>query len=32
MDYLLDRHGVIVGKELRGKELGAAVQAALQKN
>lgn len=32
MDYLLDRHGVVVGKELRGKELGAAVQAALQKN
>ncbi|HZI31648.1 MAG TPA: TlpA disulfide reductase family protein, partial [Candidatus Binatia bacterium] len=32
MDYLLDRHGIIVGKELRGKALGAAVQKALMSN
>jgi thiol-disulfide isomerase/thioredoxin len=29
MDYLLDRHGIIVGKELRGSALGAAVESAL---
>jgi len=29
MDYLLDRHGIIIGKELRGSALGAAVESAL---
>ena len=29
MTYLLDQHGVIIGKELRGKNLGAAVEKAL---
>jgi thiol-disulfide isomerase/thioredoxin len=29
MDYLLDRHGIIIGKELRGSDLGAAVESAL---
>jgi thiol-disulfide isomerase/thioredoxin len=29
MDYLLDRHGIIIGKELRGTELGQAVAKAL---
>ena len=32
MDYLLDRRGVIIGKELRGAELGEAVSKALQGN
>ena len=32
MDYLLDRHGVIIGKELRGSELMAAVAKALTSN
>jgi len=32
MDYLLDRHGVIIGKELRGGALSAAVQSALANN
>ncbi len=30
MDYLLDRHGIIIGKELRGGELGEAVARALK--
>jgi thiol-disulfide isomerase/thioredoxin len=30
--YLLDRHGIIIGKELRGAELGEAVEKALTKN
>ena len=29
MDYLLDRHGIIIGKELRGRALGAAVAKAV---
>jgi thiol-disulfide isomerase/thioredoxin len=29
MDYLLDRHGVIIGKGLRGEELGQAVAKAV---
>jgi hypothetical protein len=29
---LLDRRGVIIGKELRGAELGEAVSKALQGN
>lgn len=29
MDYLLDRHGIIIGKELRGPDLGDAVAKAL---
>jgi thiol-disulfide isomerase/thioredoxin len=29
MDYLLDRHGVIIGKELRGEGLGQAVAKAV---
>jgi len=29
MAYLLDRHGVIIGKDLRGGELIAAVEKAL---
>jgi hypothetical protein len=29
MAYLLDGHGVIIGKSLRGEELGAAVLKAL---
>ena len=32
MDYLLDRHGIILGKELRGAALGAAVEKALANN
>jgi thiol-disulfide isomerase/thioredoxin len=32
MDYLLDRHGIIIGKELRGEELGQAVTKALANN
>ena len=32
MDYLLNRHGIIIGKELRGEELGEAVAKALAKN
>jgi thiol-disulfide isomerase/thioredoxin len=32
MSYLLDRHGVIVGKELRGAELAPAVEKALTAN
>ena len=32
MTYLLDRHGIIIGKELRGEELGAAVVKALAEN
>lgn len=32
MDYLLDRHGIIIGKELRGEELGQAVAKALANN
>lgn len=32
MDYLLDRHGIIIGKELRGKSLGTAVAKALKTN
>jgi hypothetical protein len=32
MTYLLDRHGVIIGKELRGEELAAAVLKALGNN
>ena len=32
MDYLLDRHGIIIGKELRGGELGEAVAKALTSN
>jgi thiol-disulfide isomerase/thioredoxin len=32
MTYLLDRHGVIIGKGLRGEELGEAVAKALAKN
>jgi len=32
MTYLLDRHGIIIGKELRGEELGAAVVKALADN
>jgi len=31
MDYLLDRHGIIIGKELRGQDLGYAVSKALTK-
>ena len=31
MDYLLDRHGIIIGKALRGGDLGAAVAKALNK-
>lgn len=30
MDYLLDRHGIIIGKELRGDDLPAAVAKALE--
>lgn len=30
MDYLLDRHGIIIGKELRGEDLPAAVEKALE--
>jgi hypothetical protein len=29
MDYLLDRHGIIIGKGLRGEELQAAVAKAV---
>jgi thiol-disulfide isomerase/thioredoxin len=32
MSYLLDRHGIILSKELRGGELGAAVEKALIQN
>jgi thiol-disulfide isomerase/thioredoxin len=32
MTYLLDRHGVIIGKDLRGEELESAVAKALAKN
>jgi thiol-disulfide isomerase/thioredoxin len=32
MSYLLDRHGIIIGKELRGRALGEAVAKALLKN
>ena len=32
MDYLLDRHGIIIGKELRGEALGQAVAKALANN
>jgi thiol-disulfide isomerase/thioredoxin len=32
MSYLLDRHGVIIGKELRGAELGESVAKALETN
>jgi len=32
MTYLLDRHGIIIGTELRGEELGAAVAKALADN
>jgi hypothetical protein len=32
MTYLLDRHGVIIGKELRGEELSDAVVKALAAN
>jgi thiol-disulfide isomerase/thioredoxin len=32
MDYLLDRHGIIIGKELRGEDLGEAVAKALTRN
>ena len=32
MDYLLDRHGIIIGKELRGEDLGEAVTKALTQN
>ena len=32
MTYLLDRHGVIIGKELRGEELQQAVAKTLAKN
>jgi thiol-disulfide isomerase/thioredoxin len=32
MTYLLDRHGIIIGKELRGEELGPAVVKALAAN
>jgi thiol-disulfide isomerase/thioredoxin len=32
MDYLLDRHGIIIGKELRGEDLGEAVAKALANN
>ena len=32
MDYLLDRHGIIVGKELRGAALPTAVAKALGVN
>ena len=32
MTYLLDRHGIIIGKELRGEELGVAVAKALADN
>jgi thiol-disulfide isomerase/thioredoxin len=32
MTYLLDRHGIIIGKELRGEELGPAVVKALANN
>jgi thiol-disulfide isomerase/thioredoxin len=32
MDYLLDRHGIIIGKELRGEELEQAVAKAVAKN
>jgi thiol-disulfide isomerase/thioredoxin len=32
MAYLLDQHGVIIGKALRGGELGAAVAKALSSN
>jgi thiol-disulfide isomerase/thioredoxin len=32
MDYLLDRHGIIIGKELRGRALGLAVAKALAGN
>jgi len=32
MDYLLDRHGIILGKELRGQELAEAVAKALAGN
>ena len=30
MDYLLDRHGIIIGKDLRGDALPAAVEKALE--
>ena len=29
MNYLLDRHGIIVGKDLRGPALGSAIEKAL---
>ena len=32
MTYLLDGHGVIIGKELRGENLADAVAKALAKN
>ena len=32
MAYLLDRHGIIIGKELRGRALGIAVEKALTSN
>jgi thiol-disulfide isomerase/thioredoxin len=31
MAYLLDKHGVIIAKEVRGRELGVAVEQALNK-
>ena len=30
--YLIDRNGVIIGEDLRGEDLEAAVAAALKKN
>jgi len=32
MAYLLDKHGIIIGKELRGRELGETVAKALTTN
>jgi thiol-disulfide isomerase/thioredoxin len=32
MDYLLDPHGIIIGKELRGEALGDAVMKAVMNN
>jgi hypothetical protein len=32
MNYLLDRHGVIIGKSLRGERLGPAVAKAVAGN
>jgi hypothetical protein len=31
-NYLLDRHGVIIGKDLRGPDLGEALGRAMKDN